>query len=69
MKFLKIIVDYHMHDQIAISSFYHDNYKVLKIMKLDSKIEFRFLYDIATERNNEIHFNFMNSTKIYILKK
>ena len=38
MKFLKIIVDYHMHDQIAISSFYHDYYEELKIMKLDSKI-------------------------------
>lgn len=58
----KLIVDYHMQNQIAISSFHHDYYEQLKIKNLDSLIEFGFLYDIAANRSNEIHFNSMNST-------
>jgi len=58
----KLIVDFNMHNQVAISSFYHDYYQEIKIKNLDSQIEFGFLYDIAELRINEINFEFMNST-------
>jgi len=58
----RLINDYNMHNEIAISSFHHEYYEEIKMKNLHLTIEFGLLYDISEHRKNEVHFNFMNST-------
>jgi len=61
-KVYKLILDFNMQNQVAISSFHHDYYQEIKVNNLDSKIEFGFLYDNAEYRKKEIELSSKNST-------